>query len=149
MAAVAGAVATIITLAIVLAAIAAIVTKAIVAVAIAAIATKAIVAVEVFGNTTHMLELERIAQRHEVALVEDCCEALGGVTACGRRAGSFGRASVFGFYPNKQITTGEGGMIVTDDHALADRCRSLRNQVIPALAEAGYTLQGAEAIAQQ
>ena len=90
--------------------------------------TKAIVAVEVFGNTTHMLELERIAQRHEVALVEDCCEALGGVTACGRRAGSFGRASVFGFYPNKQITTGEGGMIVTDDHALADRCRSLRNQ---------------------
>ena len=90
--------------------------------------TKAIIAVEVFGNTTHMLELERIAQRHEVALIEDCCEALGGVAAGGRRVGSFGRAGVFGFYPNKQITTGEGGMIVTDDHALADRCRSLRNQ---------------------
>ena len=90
--------------------------------------TKAIIAVEVFGNTTHMLELERIAQRHEVALIEDCCEALGGLAAGGRRVGSFGRAGVFGFYPNKQITTGEGGMIVTDDHALADRCRSLRNQ---------------------
>jgi len=90
--------------------------------------TKAVIAVEVFGNTTHMLELERIAQRHEVALIEDCCEALGGVAAGGRRVGSFGRAGVFGFYPNKQITTGEGGMIVTDDHALADRCRSLRNQ---------------------
>lgn len=90
--------------------------------------TKAIVAVEVFGNTTHMLELERIAQRHEVALIEDCCEALGGVSASGRRVGSFGRAGVFGFYPNKQITTGEGGMIVTDDQSLADRCRSLRNQ---------------------
>ena len=90
--------------------------------------TKAIVAVEVFGNTTHMLALERLAQRHEIALIEDCCEALGGSDGTGRRVGSFGRAGVFGFYPNKQITTGEGGMIVTDDQSLADRCRSLRNQ---------------------
>lgn len=90
--------------------------------------TKAIIAVEVFGNTTHLRSLESLAQKHEVALVEDCCEALGGVAACGRSVGSFGRAGVYGFYPNKQITTGEGGMIVTDDDSLADRCRSLRNQ---------------------
>ncbi|MEM1107537.1 MAG: DegT/DnrJ/EryC1/StrS family aminotransferase [Planctomycetota bacterium] len=90
--------------------------------------TKAIVAVEVFGNTTHMAELEAISRRHEIALVEDCCEGLGGTAACGRAVGSFGRAGVYGFYPNKQITTGEGGLIVTDDDKLADRCRSLRNQ---------------------
>ena len=90
--------------------------------------TKAIIAVEVFGNTTHFAELEKLARIHEIALVEDCCEGLGGTAACGRAVGSFGRAGVFGFYPNKQITTGEGGMIVTDDDSLADRCRSLRNQ---------------------
>ncbi len=90
--------------------------------------TKAIIAVEVFGNTTHMAELEGIARKHEIPMIEDCCEALGGVAACGRPAGSFGRVGVFGFYPNKQITTGEGGMIVCDDDQLAARCRSLRNQ---------------------
>ncbi len=90
--------------------------------------TRAIVAVEVFGNTTHMASLEKLARQHEVPLIEDCCEGLGGVAACGRAVGSFGRAGVFGFYPNKQITTGEGGMIVTDDDTLAERCRSLRNQ---------------------
>ncbi|MEM9884200.1 MAG: DegT/DnrJ/EryC1/StrS family aminotransferase, partial [Planctomycetota bacterium] len=90
--------------------------------------TKAIIAVEVFGNTTHLAELERIAQRHEIPLIEDCCEALGGTAANGRAVGSFGRVGVYGFYPNKQITTGEGGLIVTDDDQLADRCISLRNQ---------------------
>ena len=90
--------------------------------------TKAVVAVEVFGNTTHMADLEQLCNRYEIALVEDCCEGLGGVAACGRAVGSFGRAGVFGFYPNKQITTGEGGMIVTDDNRLAETCRSLRNQ---------------------
>ncbi len=68
----------------------------------------------------------RIAAKHEIPLIEDCCEALGTVYK-GKKAGSFGRAGVFGFYPNKQITTGEGGMIVTDDERLADLCRSLRN----------------------
>jgi perosamine synthetase len=89
--------------------------------------TRAIVAVEVFGNTHGMLELEQLARRHELVLIEDCCEAFGGQTQS-RRVGSFGRAGVFAFYPNKQITTGEGGMIVTDDDHLADLCRSLRNQ---------------------
>jgi perosamine synthetase len=60
-------------------------------------------------------------------LIEDSCEGYGGL-AGQRPIGSFGRASVFGFYPNKQITTGEGGMIVTDDERLATICRSLRNQ---------------------
>ncbi|MEQ9453093.1 MAG: DegT/DnrJ/EryC1/StrS family aminotransferase [Phycisphaeraceae bacterium] len=92
--------------------------------------TKAILAVEVFGNPTHMDQLERLANNHEIALVEDSCEGLGGVCA-GRKIGSFGRASVFGFYPNKQITTGEGGMILTDDDRLASLCRSMRNQGRP------------------
>ena len=90
--------------------------------------TKAILAVEVFGNTTHMAALEAVARKHEVPLVEDCCEALGGRDANGRAAGGFGRVGVYGFYPNKQVTTGEGGMIVTDDDQLAAACRSLRNQ---------------------
>ncbi len=93
--------------------------------------TKAILAVEAFGNCAHMGEYARIAARHEIPLVEDCCEALG-CRSGGRRAGSFGRVGVFGFYPNKQITTGEGGMIVTDDPNLAAACRSLRNQGRPA-----------------
>ena len=89
--------------------------------------TKAIVAVEVFGHPGGMIELEQLAQQHELVLIEDCCEGFGGYD--GKRAiGSFGRAGVFGFYPNKQITTGEGGMIVTDDDAFAAMCRSLRNQ---------------------
>lgn len=89
--------------------------------------TKAILAVETFGNPVHMDSYARIAARHEITLIEDACEALG-ATLSGRPAGSFGRAAVFGFYPNKQITTGEGGMIVTDDEYLANHCRSLRNQ---------------------
>lgn len=89
--------------------------------------TKAIIGVEVFGNPVHMDRLAQIAQAHEIPLVEDCCEGLGGVYR-GRALGSFGRVGVFGFYPNKQVTTGEGGMIVTDDDRLADLCRSMRNQ---------------------
>ncbi len=92
--------------------------------------TKAILAVETFGNPAYMDAYEQIAARHELMLIEDCCEALG--SKLGKRpCGSFGRAGVFGFYPNKQITTGEGGMIVTDDKRLADMCRSLRSQGRP------------------
>ena len=89
--------------------------------------TKAIVAVEAFGHPGGMIELEQLAQKNELILIEDSCEGFGGFA--GKRAiGSFGRASVFGFYPNKQITTGEGGMIVTDDDNFAAACMSLRNQ---------------------
>src|SRR5947207_15826327 len=89
--------------------------------------TRAIVGVEVFGHPGGMTELEQIAQKHELVLIEDACEGLGGM-AGKRPIGSFGRASIFGFYPNKQITTGEGGMIVTDDETFASTCRALRNQ---------------------
>jgi perosamine synthetase len=89
--------------------------------------TKAIIGVEVFGDPTHMDRLAQIAGAHEIPLIEDSCEGLGGIYK-DRPVGSFGRAAVFGFYPNKQITTGEGGMIVTDDDKLADMCVSLRNQ---------------------
>lgn len=92
--------------------------------------TKAILAVEALGHPAYMDVYEQIAARHEIALIEDCCEALG-TKLKGRPCGSFGRAGVFGFYPNKQITTGEGGMIVTDDKRLADMCRSLRSQGRP------------------
>lgn len=89
--------------------------------------TKAIVAVETFGHPGGMVELEQIARRHELVLVEDACEGFGGLAGA-RPIGSFGRAGVFAFYPNKQITTGEGGMIVTDDDSFAATCRALRNQ---------------------
>jgi perosamine synthetase len=89
--------------------------------------TKAVIAVEVFGNPKHMDRIEHIAQAHELPLIEDACEALGGQWN-NRPVGSFGRISVFGFYPNKQLTTGEGGMIVCDDDTIGDACRSMRNQ---------------------
>lgn len=92
--------------------------------------TKAILAVEAFGNPAYMDQYRSIAARHEVSLIEDCCEALG-TTHKEDRCGSFGRVGVFGFYPNKQVTTGEGGMVVTDDERLADMCRSMRNQGRP------------------
>jgi perosamine synthetase len=89
--------------------------------------TKAILPVEVFGNPAGFDKVCEIAERHGLHIVEDSCEALGSALN-GKKAGSFGVLSVFGFYPNKQITTGEGGMILTDDEALADTCVSLRNQ---------------------
>jgi perosamine synthetase len=89
--------------------------------------TRAIIAVEVFGNPRHMDRIAQVARAHEVPLIEDACEGLGGYCN-GKPVGSFGRAAVFGFYPNKQVTTGEGGVIVTDDDKLADLCRSMRNQ---------------------
>jgi perosamine synthetase len=100
--------------------------------------TKAILAVETFGNPALMDQYAAISNRHEIALIEDCCEALGS-THRGRPAGHFGRVGVFGFYPNKQITTGEGGMIVTDDVRVADMCRSLRNQGRATPSDLGYT----------
>lgn len=102
--------------------------------------TKAILAVETFANPAYMDKYEAIANRHEIPLVEDCCEALG-TEYKGRPAGSFGRAGVFAFYPNKQITTGEGGMIVTDDERLAELCRSMRNQGRP-LGQLGVAAAG-------
>jgi perosamine synthetase len=89
--------------------------------------TRAILVVHTFGVPADMAALRDIATRHGLAIIEDACEALG-AEFNGRRAGSFGDLAVFGFYPNKQITTGEGGAVLTSNAACADRLRSLRNQ---------------------
>jgi perosamine synthetase len=89
--------------------------------------TKAIVPVEVFGNPAGIDRVCKIAEKHNLAVLEDSCEGLGS-TLNGKKVGTFGKMSVFAFYPNKQMTTGEGGMILTDDDHLAELCASLRNQ---------------------
>ncbi len=89
--------------------------------------TRGVLPVHVFGRPCRITEMADIAERRGWHLIEDACEALGS-SLDGRPMGSFGAASVFAFYPNKQITTGEGGMVVTDDADLADELRSLRNQ---------------------
>ena len=88
---------------------------------------KAILPVHVFGLPCSMDAILELAEEFGLSVLEDACEALG--AACGGRpVGTFGNAAVFAFYPNKQMTTGEGGMIVTDDERIAKLCRSLRNQ---------------------
>jgi perosamine synthetase len=89
--------------------------------------TRAILVVHTFGVPAAMAELLEIGRRHHLAIIEDACEALGGEYQ-GRKLGSLGAAGVFGFYPNKQITTGEGGALVTNDAKFAARARMLRNQ---------------------
>jgi len=89
--------------------------------------TKAILPVEIFGNPAGIDKVCIIARKYNLVVIEDSCEALGS-TLKGKKVGTFGAMSVFGFYPNKQITTGEGGMILTDDDVFADMCVSLRNQ---------------------
>jgi len=89
--------------------------------------TKAILGVDIFGYLAEWEELRRIAALNDLALIEDACEALGS-SRSGQMAGSFADCAVFGFYPNKQLTTGEGGMLVTDRDDIADLARSMRNQ---------------------
>lgn len=89
--------------------------------------TRAIIAVHTFGVPADMDALCAIAGRHHLALIEDACEAIG-ATFQGHRVGTFGDLAVFGFYPNKQLTTGEGGAILARDSSHAMRLRSLRNQ---------------------
>jgi len=89
--------------------------------------TKAIIPVDVFGQVADLDRILALARPRGLRVIEDSCEALGSRYK-GRRAGSIADAGVFGFYPNKQITTGEGGMIVTDDETTAKLARSIRNQ---------------------
>jgi perosamine synthetase len=89
--------------------------------------TKAIMAVDVFGHPAEWDALQNIADKHGLSLIDDSCEALGAEYR-GRKIGSFGAAGAFAFYPNKQMTTGEGGIIVTQRDDIAEVCRSLRNQ---------------------
>ena len=88
---------------------------------------KALLPVDVFGQPADMDPINSIAREHGLTVIEDSCEALGAEYK-GRQAGTLGDYGVFAFYPNKQITVGEGGMIVTDDDEAADFMRSLRNQ---------------------
>jgi len=89
--------------------------------------TRAILPVHIFGNPAEMEEIMRIAKKHNLYVIEDACEAIG-TEYQGKKVGSFGDAGVFGFYPNKQMTTCEGGMIVTNDEKIAKLCQSMRNQ---------------------
>lgn len=89
--------------------------------------TKAILAVDVFGHPADWHRLDQIAEKHDLILIQDSAESLGS-RLDGKPCGSFGHAAIFGFYPNKQITTGEGGALVTDDEELAELCRSMANQ---------------------
>ena len=88
---------------------------------------KAILPVDVFGQPADMDEIMEIAGQYDLAVIEDACEAMGAEYK-GRQAGTLGDSAVFAFYPNKQMTTAEGGVIVTDDDAAADLMRALRNQ---------------------
>ena len=88
--------------------------------------TRALIAVHTFGRPADMAALRAIADRHDLLLIEDACEAIGAEIA-GQRVGSFGDTAVFAFYPNKQITTGEGGMVTTRAEMTARRARILRN----------------------
>lgn len=89
--------------------------------------TRAVLPVHVFGRPCRITDIASMARHRGWAVIEDACEGLGSSIG-GRPVGSFGDVAVFAFYPNKQITTGEGGMVVTDDASLADTMRSLRNQ---------------------
>ena len=97
--------------------------------------TKAILAVDVFSQPADWNELQKIVKKHKLFLIEDSAEALGSeysstgsLRAKREKCGSFGDAAIYAFYPNKQITTGEGGMILTNNRKIAESCRSMANQ---------------------
>jgi perosamine synthetase len=90
--------------------------------------TAGILPVHIFGYPAAMPELEALAAERGLGILEDACEALGATDAEGRAAGARGNLATFAFYANKQMTTGEGGMIVPSDPAVAARLRSERNQ---------------------
>lgn len=87
---------------------------------------KAIMVVHIYGLPTDMNPILEVAKKHNLKIIEDAAE-MHGQTYYGKQCGSFGDISTFSFYPNKHVTTGEGGMILTDDEKLAEKCRSLRN----------------------
>jgi perosamine synthetase len=88
--------------------------------------TKAIIPVHLFGHPVDMDRLLELARNHDLVVIEDCAQSHG-ATVRGRMTGSFGDMACFSFYANKVMTTGEGGMVVTDDDELAERLRLLRN----------------------
>ncbi|HOT90412.1 MAG TPA: DegT/DnrJ/EryC1/StrS family aminotransferase [Anaerolineae bacterium] len=92
--------------------------------------TKAIMAVDVFGHPVEWDAILEVAGQYGLRVIDDSCEALGAEYR-GRKLGSFGDGAAFAFYPNKQMTVGEGGIIVTDNDEIARLCRSMRNQGRP------------------
>ena len=93
--------------------------------------TRAIMVVHIYGLPVDMDPVVRIAQRHGLKIIEDSAEQIGqeyrSAGKVSRSVGSFGDVATFSFYPNKHVTTGEGGMVLTSDDVLAERCRDLRN----------------------
>ncbi len=89
--------------------------------------TKAILPVHIFGQPVQMSEIMEIARKYNLVVIEDSCEAIG-AEIDGQKVGTFGLCGAFAFYPNKQITTGEGGMLFTNNDNLSKLARSLRNQ---------------------
>ena len=92
---------------------------------------KAILPVHMFGRPCEIDEIMEMARKYGLYVIEDACEAVGAeylIEKIWKKVGTFGECGVFAFYPNKQMTTGEGGMIVTDDENIYKLCRSMRNQ---------------------
>ncbi|HHY55465.1 MAG TPA: DegT/DnrJ/EryC1/StrS family aminotransferase, partial [Chloroflexi bacterium] len=92
--------------------------------------TRAVIPVHLYGHPAPMPDLQALAAEHDLLVIEDAAEAHGAAIV-GRRVGGWGRIGAFSFYANKIITTGEGGMLTTDDDALAARCRMLRDHAMP------------------
>jgi perosamine synthetase len=90
--------------------------------------TAGILPVHIFGYPADLEALEKLAADRGLGVLEDACQALGAVDARGRKVGASGNPAAFAFYANKQLTTGEGGMLVTPDEEMAERVRSERNQ---------------------
>lgn len=89
--------------------------------------TKAILVVHIFGQPCDMAPISRLAKKYKLLIIEDACESIA-ATYRGRPTGTFGKAGVFAFYPNKQMTTGEGGMLITNNRKVYEICDSLKNQ---------------------
>lgn len=89
--------------------------------------TRAILVVHIFGQAAAMAPIMALAKKYRLKVIEDACESIE-ATYQGQKVGTFGESAVFSFYPNKQITTGEGGIVVTNNKRVYELCRSLRNQ---------------------
>ncbi|MFT7723388.1 MAG: DegT/DnrJ/EryC1/StrS aminotransferase family protein [Roseateles sp.] len=103
--------------------------------------TKAIMAVHLYGHPCDMDALQALCRQHRIFLIEDCAEAFG-TTYHGRHVGSFGDVSTFSFFGNKTITTGEGGMVVTNDRTIIERARHFKGQGLAAHREYWHDVVG-------